>query len=105
MDNKSRIKQIVLVNWRGMFVAGTGAGIGFTMAIFIAELAFTDAATLGIAKLSILVATGTAATIALVSGRMLLTTEQTEEMAHATLAEVESDTEFWTGTHEIPIEG
>ncbi|UCD23752.1 MAG: Na+/H+ antiporter NhaA [Gemmatimonadota bacterium] len=90
------------VNWRGMFVAGTGAGIGFTMAIFIAELAFTDAAMLGIAKLSILVATGTAATIALISGRMFLTTEQTKEMAQATLADVESDTEFWTGTHEIP---
>jgi NhaA family Na+:H+ antiporter len=89
------------VNWRGMFVVGVGAGIGFTMAIFIAELAFTDAAMLGIAKISILVATATAAIIALVSGRILLTTEQPEEMVHATLADVESDTEFWTGNHEI----
>jgi NhaA family Na+:H+ antiporter len=84
-----------------MFVVGVGAGIGFTMAIFIAELAFTDAAMLGIAKISILVATATAAIIALVSGRILLTTEQPEEMVHATLADVESDTEFWTGNHEI----
>jgi len=90
------------VNWRGMFVAGAGAGIGFTMAIFIAELAFTDPAMLGIAKLSILVATAIAASIALVSGRMFLTTDQPEEMVHATLADVESDTEFWTGDHETP---
>jgi NhaA family Na+:H+ antiporter len=90
------------VNWRGMFVAGIGAGIGFTMAIFIAELAFRDASMLGIAKLSILVATAAAATIALISGRMFLTTEQTEEMAQATLEDVESDTEFWTGNHQIP---
>ncbi len=89
------------VNWWGMFVAGTGAGIGFTMAIFIAELAFTDPAMLGIAKLSILIATAVAATIALVSGRVLLSTEQPEEMVNATLAEVESDTEFWTEDHAI----
>jgi NhaA family Na+:H+ antiporter len=91
------------VNWRGMFVAGAGAGIGFTMAIFIAELAFTEPAMLGIAKLSILVATAVAATIALVSGRILLTAEQLPgEMPHATLADVESDTEYWTGNYATP---
>jgi NhaA family Na+:H+ antiporter len=89
------------VNWWGMLVAGTGAGIGFTMAIFIAELAFTDPQMLGIAKLSVLIATATAATIALVSGRLLLGTEQPADMVHATLADVESDTEFWTENHAI----
>ena len=89
------------VNWWGMLVVGTGAGIGFTMAIFIAELAFTDTQMLGIAKLSILIATATAATIALVSGRVLLGTEQPADMLHATLADVESDTEFWTENHVI----
>ena len=90
------------VNWRGMFVVGAGAGIGFTMAIFIAELAFTDMAMLRIAKLSILVATATAATVALAFGRLLLTTKQTQVMAQATLADVESDPEFWTGNHATP---
>jgi NhaA family Na+:H+ antiporter len=90
------------VNWRGMLVAGAGAGIGFTMAIFIAELAFSDPAMLSTAKLSILIATAMAATVALVTGRVLLTLEQPKEVAGATATDVESDTEFWTGSHAIP---
>jgi NhaA family Na+:H+ antiporter len=90
------------VNWRGMFVAGAGAGIGFTMAIFIAELAFTDDALLGIVKLSILLSTALAATIAIASGRMFLTVKQPKEVAGATATQVESDAEYWTGSHMIP---
>ncbi|KPJ95566.1 MAG: sodium:proton antiporter [Gemmatimonas sp. SG8_17] len=92
------------VTWPGMFVAGAGAGIGFTMAIFIAELAFSDPAMLSTAKLSILIATVLAGTIALVAGRIILTAEQPKEMADATATDVESDTEFWTGNHMIPEE-
>jgi NhaA family Na+:H+ antiporter len=44
------------VNWHKLIGAGMLAGIGFTMSIFISALAFTDAATEDIAKISVLVA-------------------------------------------------
>lgn len=44
------------VTWRQLNGAGWLGGIGFTMALFIAGLAFSDADTLAIAKVSILVA-------------------------------------------------
>lgn len=43
-------------NWQHMISTGVLAGIGFTMSIFIASLAFADADTLATAKLSILAA-------------------------------------------------
>jgi NhaA family Na+:H+ antiporter len=57
---------------RGLLVVGSVAGIGFTMSLFIASLAFTDPATLGVARLGILIASVLAATLGLVVGRMLL---------------------------------
>ena len=42
------------VTWRHIVGAGALAGIGFTMALFIANLAFSDPATLEVAKLGIL---------------------------------------------------
>ncbi|MEM8484836.1 MAG: Na+/H+ antiporter NhaA [Bacteroidota bacterium] len=42
------------ITWRHIAGAGALAGIGFTMALFIANLAFEDAATLEIAKMAIL---------------------------------------------------
>lgn len=44
------------VNWHKLIGAGMLAGIGFTMSIFISALAFTNAATEDIAKISVLVA-------------------------------------------------
>ena len=44
------------ITWRHVIGAGALAGIGFTMALFIANLAFDNAATLEIAKLAILAA-------------------------------------------------
>jgi NhaA family Na+:H+ antiporter len=44
------------VNWTQMAGVGMLAGIGFTMSIFIAALAFTDQASQDIAKISILIA-------------------------------------------------
>ncbi|MBX2820568.1 MAG: Na+/H+ antiporter NhaA [Rhodothermaceae bacterium] len=44
------------VSWRHIIGAGALAGIGFTMALFIANLAFSDPKTLEIAKLGILTA-------------------------------------------------
>jgi NhaA family Na+:H+ antiporter len=60
------------VTWKGVGLVGCLGGIGFTMAIFIAGLAFSDAQLLGAAKLGVLVASGAAAIIALSLGRLLL---------------------------------
>ena len=42
------------VNWKNLYGAGILAGIGFTMSLFIASLAFTDPALLDLAKIGIL---------------------------------------------------
>jgi NhaA family Na+:H+ antiporter len=60
------------LGWRGIVLAGVLAGIGFTMALFIAELAFTANPGLhGVAKLAVLAASAVAAIAALVLGRIL----------------------------------
>lgn len=56
------------VGWKGIIIVGMVAGIGFTMSLFIAELAFTDAGMLGMAKLGVLIATAAAAIIGLFMG-------------------------------------
>ncbi|MEG2047856.1 MAG: Na+/H+ antiporter NhaA [Comamonas sp.] len=56
------------VNARGVLLVGLLAGIGFTMAIFVGGLAFSDAALLGAAKLGILLASAIAATAGLAYG-------------------------------------
>jgi Na+:H+ antiporter, NhaA family len=58
--------------WSQMAVVGTVAGIGFTMSIFIAKLAFANGALLETAKLAILVGSGVAALFAYVLGRTTL---------------------------------
>lgn len=57
---------------RHLVVLGVVAGIGFTMAMFIAQLAFTDPRLLGAAKLGVLGASGVAAILGLALGRTLL---------------------------------
>jgi NhaA family Na+:H+ antiporter len=57
---------------RHLIVLGVVAGIGFTMALFIAQLAFTDARLLAAAKLGVLGASGLTAVAALALGRMVL---------------------------------
>jgi NhaA family Na+:H+ antiporter len=56
------------VTWSGVCVVGLLAGIGFTMAIFIATLAFSEANLLGAAKLGVLLASVCAATAGLAWG-------------------------------------
>lgn len=56
------------VNWRGVLLVGLLAGIGFTMAIFVGGLAFSDSTLLGAAKLGILAASATAAVVGLIYG-------------------------------------
>jgi Na+:H+ antiporter, NhaA family len=56
------------VTWGGIWLIGLLAGIGFTMSIFVAMLAFQDAALLGGAKLGVLLGSSTAAVLGLTWG-------------------------------------
>lgn len=56
------------VSWGGIWLIGLLAGIGFTMSIFIAMLAFTDEAMLGAAKLGVLIGSLVAAVLGLAWG-------------------------------------
>lgn len=58
------------VLWPHTVLLGFLGGIGFTMSIFISNLAFEDATLLAAAKFAVLVASGLAASIALVLGRL-----------------------------------
>ena len=58
------------VSWRHMVVLGLLGGIGFTMAIFISNLAFADSVLLASAKFAVLVASGAAAVLGLILGRL-----------------------------------
>ncbi len=60
------------VDFRGLAVVGLLGGIGFTMALFIGQLAFADAGSLGIAKLAVLVASAVAGILGLVLGWVAL---------------------------------
>ncbi|HEX6278323.1 MAG TPA: Na+/H+ antiporter NhaA [Polyangiaceae bacterium] len=77
---------------RHLVVLGVVAGVGFTMSLFIAQLAFTDAALLRAAKLGVLVASGGAAVLGLALGRLLLTPTQVATAAK-TADEAECSTE------------
>ncbi len=57
---------------RHLVVLGVVAGIGFTMALFVAKLAFADDALLAAAKVGVLAASSAAAVIGLGLGRMFL---------------------------------
>lgn len=76
---------------RHLVVLGAVAGVGFTMALFIAQLAFVDVALLGAAKLGILIASAVASIGALVLGRALLPGEPHVEAAQS-VDEAESST-------------
>jgi Na+:H+ antiporter, NhaA family len=77
---------------RHLVVLGVVAGVGFTMALFIAQLAFTDVRLLAAAKLGVLAASGGAALVGLVLGRLLLAPMGTVGEAR-TADEAESSTE------------
>jgi Na+:H+ antiporter, NhaA family len=81
------------VNMRHLLVLGVVAGVGFTMALFIAQLAFSDARLLGAAKLGVLGASGLAGVLAIVLGRLLLAPVGTPGAAE-TADEAESSTDI-----------
>ena len=60
------------VGWSGVAIVGLVAGIGFTMALFIAGLAFRDGRLMEVAKLGILGGSAVAAAIGLLAGRFVL---------------------------------
>ncbi|MFZ5605365.1 MAG: Na+/H+ antiporter NhaA, partial [Pseudomonadota bacterium] len=60
------------MTWSWMWLIGCLAGIGFTMSIFIATLAFNDATLLSAAKLGVLVASAVAGILGLLLGRILI---------------------------------
>jgi len=60
------------VSYRQVGVIGCLGGIGFTMSIFISQLAFADQAELVTAKVAILIGSGIAAVVGLIAGRWLL---------------------------------
>ena len=80
------------VTWGGILLVGCVAGIGFTMAIFIANLAFPGSAAVGSAKLAVLLASLLAAVIGLVVGRAILSAAPVPGAA-ATLDEAERSTD------------
>ncbi len=76
------------VQWRGMLVVGVVAGIGFTMAIFIAGLAYPHVNGIEsefhpMAKIAVLIASGIAGVLALVLGRLALAAELPPEAAQS----------------------
>jgi NhaA family Na+:H+ antiporter len=58
------------VRWRELLLLGILGGIGFTMSVFIANLAFEDRQLLTAAKFAVLVGSALAATLALTLGRL-----------------------------------
>lgn len=77
------------VSWSGILLVGLVAGIGFTMAIFIAGLAFPGVGLLSAAKLAILMASGLSAVLGLVLGRLVLPAQPSADAA-ATVDEAEA---------------
>lgn len=81
------------VHWRGVSVVGMVAGIGFTVALFIGELAFVGSDYLGVVKLAILVASVVSGVVGLVFGRALLTEAAPEDGMAETVDEAERSTD------------
>jgi Na+:H+ antiporter, NhaA family len=80
------------IGGRQLLVLGAVAGVGFTMSLFVAQLAFADARLLAAAKLGILSGSALAGALALLLGRILLTATHVPGAA-LTVEQAESSTE------------
>jgi NhaA family Na+:H+ antiporter len=80
------------IRWPGVLVVGLVAGIGFTMALFIASLAFPAGPLAEVSKLGILAASVVAGVIAMIAGRLLLPSSSPPG-ASRSLGEAEGSTE------------
>ena len=78
---------------RHLAVLGVVAGVGFTMALFVAQLAFSDPRALAAAKVGVLSASSLAAIFALILGRILLVPVETSGAARSA-DEAESSTDM-----------
>lgn len=78
------------MSWSWMWLIGGLAGIGFTMSIFIATLAFADASLLGAAKLGVLLASALAACLGLALGAVLVRRARTAQTAAAQAGDLPS---------------
>jgi Na+:H+ antiporter, NhaA family len=72
---------------RHLLLLGVVAGVGFTMALFIAQLAFQDAELLAAAKLGVLAASAAAGVLGLTLGRLLPLPEAAEAAGAAQTAD------------------
>ncbi|HWA76066.1 MAG TPA: Na+/H+ antiporter NhaA [Polyangiaceae bacterium] len=81
------------IGLRHLLVLGVVAGVGFTMALFIAQLAFSDARLLAAAKLGVLAASGAAGIIGLALGRLLLAPGDIRSGVALTADDAEASTE------------
>ena len=79
------------VGWREISVVGMVGGIGFTMALFIAQLAFPPGTLLETAKLAILCGSGLAGALSLLVGYRILKADKGSDAA-STEAEAEAST-------------
>ena len=79
------------VQWSHVSIVGMVGGIGFTMALFIAQLAFPQGQLLETAKLAILCGSGLAAALSLLAGYRVLKVERGSNGA-VTDAEAEAST-------------
>ncbi len=82
------------VAWSGLLVVGCVAGIGFTMALFIAALAIPDPGMLVGAKLAVLVASAISGLIGLALGFKLLPRIKADGVHQTTPHEAEKSTVF-----------
>jgi len=73
------------VTWRHMFGAAVLGGVGFTMAIFVANLAYADATLITEAKLSILAASTVAGVIGFVLLFMQAKADQRRGISYVTI--------------------
>lgn len=79
------------IGWPQLIVLGLVAGIGFTMALFIAQLAYTSEDLLSSAKIGVLAASLVAAVVGLAVGRALLKTPPSDAAQSADEAESEAE--------------
>ena len=79
------------IQWSHVSIVGIVGGIGFTMALFIAQLAFPPGPLLETAKLAILCGSGLAGLLSLFAGYRILKVSDSSGSA-ATEAEAESST-------------
>jgi NhaA family Na+:H+ antiporter len=81
------------VDWKGVFLVGCVAGIGFTVAIFVTGLAFDDPTLLKVAKVAVLLSSVVAAVAGLLVGKLLLPPIPSDDCA-PTLEQAEASTEL-----------